>query len=202
MPEAPRPIRSVACGYSPAQIVGKTPRLFSSARHDAAFFAAMQDNVNRTGSWKGEVWVRRQNGEVFSAWATISAVRGSDGEVTQYVGTLTDISQRKAAEAAIEHLAYYDSLTQLPNRRLLLDRLQHAIAASARTREHGAILFIDLDNFKTLNDTRGHTSAIFCSETSPSVLPPACAKATRWPAWGVTNTWWCSNISAKVWRRH
>ena len=143
-------------GYSPAQTVGKTPRLFSSARHDAAFFAAMRDSVNRTGSWKGEVWVRRENGEVFSAWATISAVRGNDGEVTQYVGTLTDISQRKAAEAAIEHLAYYDPLTQLPNRRLLLDRLQHAIAASARSREHGAILFIDLDNFKTLNDTRGH----------------------------------------------
>jgi diguanylate cyclase (GGDEF)-like protein/PAS domain S-box-containing protein len=143
-------------GYSPEQTVGQTPHFFSSGRHDAAFFSAMWDSINRTGSWKGEVWARRQNGEAFSAWATVSAVRGNDGEVTQYVGTLTDISQRKAAEAAIEHLAFYDSLTLLPNRRLLLDRLQHAIAASARSREHGALLFIDLDNFKTLNDTRGH----------------------------------------------
>ena len=143
-------------GYSPDQIVGQTPRLLSSARHGATFFRAMWDSINHTGSWEGEVWIRRQNGEAFSAWATISAVKGNYGEVTQYVGTLTDISQRKAAEAAIEHLAFYDFLTQLPNRRLLRDRLQHAIAASARTREHGAILFIDLDNFKTLNDTRGH----------------------------------------------
>ena len=143
-------------GYSAAQTVGRTPQFFSPAHHDKAFFAATWDCIKRTGSWKGEVWIQRQNGEAFPGWSTISAVKDNDGKVTQYVGTLIDISQRKAAEAAIEHLAYYDALTHLPNRRLLLDRLQHAIAASARSHQYGAVLFIDLDNFKTLNDTRGH----------------------------------------------
>lgn len=143
-------------GYPPAKIVGRTPRFISSAHHDKAFFAGVWDSIRRTGSWKGELWIRRRSGEVFPGWTTISAVKTDDGVVTRYVGTLTDITQRKAAEAAITHLAFYDPLTQLPNRRLLLDRLQHALAASARGPQHGAVIFIDLDDFKTLNDTRGH----------------------------------------------
>lgn len=143
-------------GYTPARIVGRTPRFISSAHHDKVFFGGVWDSIKRTGSWKGELWIRRRGGEVFPGWATISAVKTNDGVVTRYVGTLTDITQRKAAEAAIAHLAFYDPLTQLPNRRLLLDRLQHAVAACARGRQHGAVIFIDLDNFKTLNDTRGH----------------------------------------------
>jgi diguanylate cyclase (GGDEF)-like protein len=102
------------------------------------------------------VWSRRKSGEVYPEWLTLTAVKGSDGDVTHYVGTIADITQRKAAEAEIEHLAFYDPLTQLPNRRLLLDRLQQALAACARSRRRGAILFLDLDDFKTLNDTRGH----------------------------------------------
>jgi diguanylate cyclase (GGDEF)-like protein len=116
----------------------------------------MWESINRTGTWHGEIWNRQKSGNVSPEWLTITAVKGSDGEVTHYVGTLIDITQRKAAEVKIEHLAFYDPLTQLPNRRLLLDRLQQALAACARSRRLGAILFIDLDDFKTVNDTQGH----------------------------------------------
>jgi diguanylate cyclase (GGDEF)-like protein/PAS domain S-box-containing protein len=143
-------------GYSSEEVVGKTPRMLKSGRHDAAFYAAMWDSLGRTGIWQGEVWDRRKSGEVYPKWLTITAVKGVDGQVTHYVGMHTDITQRKAAEDKIEHLAFYDPLTHLPNRRLLLDRLHQALATSARSARLGALLFIDLDNFKTLNDTRGH----------------------------------------------
>ena len=116
----------------------------------------MWESIQRNGSWQGEIWNRRKNGEVFPEWLTITAVKGSDGNVTHYVGTLTDITARKAAEDEIQQLAFYDPLTRLPNRRLLMDRLQQALASSARSGLSGALLFIDLDNFKTLNDTLGH----------------------------------------------
>ena len=143
-------------GYTPDDIVGKTPRLLKSGRHDAAFYAAMWEHITATGSWQGEIWNRRKSGEIYPEWLTITAVRNDRGDVTHYVGTLTDISQRKTAEDEIRHLAFYDPLTQLPNRRLLLDRLQQAMASSARSGRLGAVMFLDLDNFKALNDSRGH----------------------------------------------
>ena len=143
-------------GYSADEAMGQTPRLFASDRHEATFFQAMWANIAATGTWKGEVWNRRKNGEVYPQWLTISAVTGIDGAITHYVASFIDISQRKAAEDEIKHLAFYDPLTRLPNRRLLLDRLQHAMHASARNANGGALLFIDLDSFKTLNDTLGH----------------------------------------------
>jgi diguanylate cyclase (GGDEF)-like protein/PAS domain S-box-containing protein len=143
-------------GYTAEEAVGQTPRLLQSGRHDAAFFAAMWDSIHRTRSWNGEVWNRRKSGEVYPEWLTINAVIGADGSVTHYVGAQTDITERKAAEDEIQNLAFHDPLTGLPNRRLLHDRLQHALAASTRSGCEGALLFIDLDNFKTLNDTLGH----------------------------------------------
>ena len=143
-------------GYSAEEAVGQTPRLFRSGRHDAAFFAAMWRSVDEKGSWQGEIWNRRKNGEVYPEWLGITTVKNDAGRVTNYIGTLADITQRKAAEAEIERLAYYDALTGLPNRRLLQDRLHRALASSARKRRQGALLFIDLDDFKTLNDTQGH----------------------------------------------
>ncbi len=143
-------------GFTAAEAVGQTPRLLKSSHQDAAFYAEMWESINRTGAWRGEIWNRQKSGDVSPEWLTITAVKGSGGEVTHYVGTLIDITQRKAAEVKIEHLAFYDSLTQLPNRRLLLDRLHQALAACARSRRRGAILFIDLDDFKTVNDTQGH----------------------------------------------
>jgi diguanylate cyclase (GGDEF)-like protein/PAS domain S-box-containing protein len=145
-----------ATGYDADELIGKTPRVLKSGRQDAAFYAAMWQRIVREGSWQGELWNRRKDGVEYPEWLTITAVKNAAGEVTHYVGTMTDITERKTAEAQIQHLAYYDSLTHLPNRRLLNDRLQQALAASTRSRRQGALLFIDLDNFKSLNDTRGH----------------------------------------------
>jgi len=143
-------------GYKPEDIVGKTPRILKSGRHGAEFYREMWETLKRTGTWRGEVWDRRKNGEIYPKWLTISAVKGSNGAVTHYVGSHIDITARKAAEDEIQHLAFYDPLTNLPNRRLLMDRLMHATASSARSGRKGALLFIDLDQFKTLNDTLGH----------------------------------------------
>lgn len=146
-----------ACtGYSADEVVGKTPRILQSGRHDAAFFRDMWDTIKRVGGWQGEIWDRRKNGEVYAKWLTIAAVTGSDGAVTHYVGTHHDITERKLAEERIKELAFFDALTHLPNRTLLRDRLTQAIAVSAQSGTSGALLFIDLDNFKTLNDTLGH----------------------------------------------
>jgi diguanylate cyclase (GGDEF)-like protein/PAS domain S-box-containing protein len=143
-------------GYSQAEAVGQTPKLLSSGRHDAAFYAAMWRSIVELGSWQGEVWNRRKNGELFPEWLTITAVKDAMGVVTHYVATFSDITERKSAEEKIQHLAFFDPLTHLPNRRLLQDRLQHAVAASSRHQGQIALLLIDLDDFKTINDTLGH----------------------------------------------
>jgi diguanylate cyclase (GGDEF)-like protein/PAS domain S-box-containing protein len=143
-------------GFSATEVVGQNPRLLRSGRHDAAFYAEMWQSIESTGSWRGEIWNRRKSGEVYPEWLTISTVRDVSGEVANYVATLTDITLRKTAEVEINNLAFYDTLTSLPNRRLLLDRLHQALAASVRSGRFGALLFLDLDNFKALNDTLGH----------------------------------------------
>ena len=143
-------------GYSAAEAVGKKMSILKSDRHDAAFYAAMWDSIHQTGMWQGEIWDKRKNGEVYPKWLTITAVKDAKGVVSHYVGTHIDISERKAAEDEIKNLAFYDPLTHLPNRRLLRDRLQQALVMHSRNGVFGALLFIDLDNFKTLNDTLGH----------------------------------------------
>ena len=143
-------------GYTSAEAVGHTPQLLHSGRHDGAFYAAMWESIRRVNSWQGEIWNRRKNGEIYPQWLCITAVKGSADVVTHYVGTMDDISQRKAAELKINHLAFYDFVTQLPNRRLLTDRLLEARSTGALSGRRGALLFIDLDDFKTLNDTLGH----------------------------------------------
>ncbi len=143
-------------GFAEDEVIGRRINLLQSGKHDRAFYQRMWQAIHQNGFWRGEIWNRRKDGEVYLEWLSISAVRGDDGQVSHYVGTMSDITQRKAAEEQIRHLAFYDPLTQLPNRRLLLDRLLRAQAASARRMEYGALLFIDLDNFKTLNDTLGH----------------------------------------------
>jgi diguanylate cyclase (GGDEF)-like protein/PAS domain S-box-containing protein len=143
-------------GYTSEEAVGQTPRILKSGRHDAEFYRAMWEAIAKTGTWQGEIWNRRKSGEIYPLWHTISSVKGSDGVITHYVGSHIDITERKAAEEKIRQLAFHDSLTRLPNRQLLLDRLQQALVSSSRSGQLGALLFIDLDNFKTLNDTLGH----------------------------------------------
>ncbi len=143
-------------GYSAEEVVGQTPQILSSGRHDVAFYAAMYKALEQHDAWQGEVWNRRKNGEIFPEWLNITAVRDETNTVTHYVSAISDISRRKAAEAEIEHLAFHDPLTGLPNRRLFVDRLKHAMALNVRHKRQGALLFLDLDHFKNLNDTRGH----------------------------------------------
>lgn len=143
-------------GYTAEEAIGKKPTLLKSGRQNSGFYAAMWTSLRQTGAWQGEIWNRRKQGEIYPQHLTITAVKDSGGLVTNYVATLTDITQQKAAADKIERLALYDSLTGLPNRQLLRDRLISALASSSRSGRKGALLFIDLDNFKTLNDTLGH----------------------------------------------
>jgi diguanylate cyclase (GGDEF)-like protein/PAS domain S-box-containing protein len=143
-------------GYQPEEVLGKNPRLMASGRHNAVFYQNMWRQLLDTGSWSGEIWDKRKGGEIYPKWLTISAVRNERGEATHYVGIFSDITARKEAEKEIHNLAFYDPLTSLPNRRLFMERFQTALAVSARRHAYGAVLFIDLDRFKTLNDTLGH----------------------------------------------
>ena len=143
-------------GYAAEDLVGQTPRLLQSGRHGPEFYRAMWRSIHETGGWQGEIWDRRKNGEVYPKWLTISTVRDEGGAVTHYLGAQVDITLRKLAEERIEALAFFDQLTGLANRTLLLDRLTQARTASGRSGQFGALLLIDLDHFKTLNDTLGH----------------------------------------------
>ncbi|OIR10765.1 cyclic di-GMP phosphodiesterase Gmr [mine drainage metagenome] len=143
-------------GYASEDVYGRNPNLLASGRHDHEFYREMWDDIKTSGHWEGEIWNRRKNGEVYPGWLNINPVRDANGALLHYVGMFSDISKRKEAEAQIHQLAFYDPLTDLPNRRLLIERLQQAFAFGMRSGQHGAVLFLDLDNFKALNDTRGH----------------------------------------------
>ncbi|MHB0926587.1 MAG: bifunctional diguanylate cyclase/phosphodiesterase [Gallionellaceae bacterium] len=143
-------------GYTAEEVIGRNPNILSAERKPKAFYEEMWATIFRDGKWSGEALDKRKNGEIYPKWLTITAVTAPDGTLTNYVGSFFDITERKKAEEDINRLAFFDPLTSLPNRRLLLDRLQHALATSARSGRHGAIMFIDLDNFKVINDTKGH----------------------------------------------
>ena len=143
-------------GYSSHEVIGKTPSLLNSGRQDKAFYIDMWNRLDRTGSWSGEIWNRRKNGEIYPEQLNITAVKDKVNVITNYVATLTNITMRKAASDKIKDLAFYDPLTHLPNRRLLHDRLNQALVGSSLSGQKGALLFIDLDHFKLLNDTLGH----------------------------------------------
>lgn len=143
-------------GYTQEEVIGRNPRFMRSGRHDNAFYQEMWRSLLETGIWAGEIWDRRKSGEVYPKWTTITAVKDAQGATTQYAAIFSDISERKHAENEIRNLAFYDPLTQLPNRRLLLDRLLLAMRQSGRANHLCALMFLDLDHFKVLNDTKGH----------------------------------------------
>ncbi|HJV00355.1 MAG TPA: EAL domain-containing protein [Burkholderiaceae bacterium] len=143
-------------GYDPHEVAGKTPAVLSSGRHGPDFYKTMWQSLRVRGRWDGEIWNRRKNGEVYPERLTVTAVRNADQLATHYVASLSDITLSKAATDEIKNLAFYDPLTRLPNRRLLLERLKQALHVLARSHSINALMFIDLDNFKTLNDTLGH----------------------------------------------
>ncbi|WP_138516189.1 EAL domain-containing protein [Rhodoferax bucti] len=144
-------------GYTAEEAIGRQPReLMGSGVHGEDFYEAMNASIQTHGSWQGEVWDKRKNGENYPAWTTVTAVRSEHGDITHYVANLSDFSARKAAENEIKTLVFFDALTQLPNRRMLTSRLEAAMDAAQRHRHLGALLFVDLDDFKTLNDTLGH----------------------------------------------
>jgi len=143
-------------GYDEAEVLGETPAKFKSGRHDTAFYQAMWSALSETGRWQGEVWDRRRDGEVYPKWLSISAVRDAGGQTVRYVSLFADITHLKESEARLEHLAHFDVLTDLPNRLLFTSRLEHAVEQARRHGRHIALLFLDLDRFKTVNDSLGH----------------------------------------------
>ena len=143
-------------GYGIEEVKGSTPGILSSGQHSESFYQRMWQDIHDLGYWEGEIWNRRKDGEIYPEWLTISVVKNDGGAVTHYIGSFADITERKAAEQHIHELAFYDPLTHLANRRLFIDHLEHARSSSERTRQYGAIVMLDLDHFKVLNDTRGH----------------------------------------------
>jgi diguanylate cyclase (GGDEF)-like protein/PAS domain S-box-containing protein len=143
-------------GYGRDEVLGKNPRILKSGRHDQAFYKSMWNEINSHGHWRGEIWNRRKNGEVYPEMRTMSAVRDEHSVIQHFVAVFSDIGQRKEHEQHLEQLAHCDPLTKLLNRRSLNERLRLALAANRRNARHGALMILDLDNFKPLNDMHGH----------------------------------------------
>jgi len=152
------PAFTTITGYTAAQAIGRDPRFLASGRHDTAFFAEMWGTLVRSGHWQGEIWNRRRNGELFPAWQTISCVRNDAGDVVNYVALFSDIGALKQAEERALHLAHHDMLTGLPNRLLFAAQLAQSLQRASRQCQQIALLFIDLDRFKVVNDTLGHAA--------------------------------------------
>jgi diguanylate cyclase (GGDEF)-like protein/PAS domain S-box-containing protein len=143
-------------GYSLDEVRGKNPSLFKSGKHDQKFYQAMWQSIQSDDHWQGEIWDRRKDGELQAKWLSISVIRRDDGRVFRYLGQFSDVTEKKSKDELIWTQANFDALTNLPNRRLLMDRVQQSMSSSMRSGKHGALLSLDLDHFKLLNDTFGH----------------------------------------------
>lgn len=141
-------------GYTEAEVLGKTPSLFKSGRHDRAFYNLVWGDLQSKGAWSGEIWNRRKNGEIFPQWQRIHAIRNEFGELTHYVAIFSDISAMKQTQQELDHLAHHDPLTGLPNRLLFNERVQHAL----ERRSQGCVLLLDLDLFKDINESLSHST--------------------------------------------
>jgi diguanylate cyclase (GGDEF)-like protein/PAS domain S-box-containing protein len=154
--ESVNPSFTTITGFTAKEVIGQKPNVLKSGRHDPEFYETMWQELTENGSWRGEIWNRRKNGEIFPEWLTITAIRNDDGGIVRMIGIFSDITQRKMTEEHLKHLAHHDVLTALPNRTLYLDRLGQQIRLAKRDRKELAVLFIDLDRFKPVNDQYGH----------------------------------------------
>jgi diguanylate cyclase (GGDEF)-like protein/PAS domain S-box-containing protein len=143
-------------GYNSREVIGQNPRFLKSGYHNQTFFKDMWSTLIKTGHWRGEIWNRRKNGDVYPEWLTISAVKDQKARTTHYVGVFSDLSQIKEAQEQINFLTYHDALTHLPNRTLFQERFQHALSHAKREHRSLALLYIDLDRFKTINENLGY----------------------------------------------
>lgn len=144
-------------GYSREELLGKNPKMFKSNKHDKSFYKNMWTQLINTGYWSGEIWDRKKNGEIYPTWMSINAIKYGSSKVTHYIGICSDISKIKNAEENIKHMAYYDSLTGLPNRLLFNEILERSINRAVKYNKLTVLMFLDLDRFKNVNDTLGHT---------------------------------------------
>lgn len=150
------PAFTAITGYAEAEALGRNPRMLSSGMQDAAFYSEMWETIEREGSWQGELWNRRRDGTLYAESLSITRVTDDEGQIRNYVSIFSDITERRRAEQQIHRLAHYDVLTGLPNRALLVDRAAQALSLSRRTEDPLALMFLDLDHFKEINDTLGH----------------------------------------------
>ncbi|RMD62387.1 MAG: sensor domain-containing diguanylate cyclase [Alphaproteobacteria bacterium] len=153
---AVNPAFSRVTGWSTEEVIGRTPRILSSGRQDADFYEEMWHALHETGHWHGELWNRRKSGDIYPEHLVIDAVRDSGGEIEFFVAVFSDIAERKERERRLSYLAYHDEITDLPNRALFMDRLSHGLALARRRGTPLAVVLLDLDGFKDVNDTFGH----------------------------------------------
>jgi diguanylate cyclase (GGDEF)-like protein/PAS domain S-box-containing protein len=145
-------------GYSAEEVIGQRPDILRSDKQDSGFYQRMWEELKRFGEWQGEIWNRNKRGEIYLEWLSIAEVKDDEGNPSHYIGVFSDITSEKENEERLHYLAHYDQLTNLPNRILFTDRLKHALSLSRRARNQVAVMFLDLDGFKEINDSLGHAS--------------------------------------------